>query len=154
MSHRSAEFGLEWTKDNTLQLIKLLKQNQLLWHPQHKDFGKKRLRANTLECMAEELTKTTGKNITKDAIVKKMHTLRSQFNREMKIIKFFKETAVGLDEENLPTLWCFEDLLFLDTDNQMGKPNAAVMYEDTEAEDPLEDPLKLEPPTQVINFIY
>ncbi|KAK3880445.1 hypothetical protein Pcinc_015047 [Petrolisthes cinctipes] len=45
--------------------------------------------------------------------MKKLHTLRSQFRREVKTVKASQRSGVGTDVVYIPKLWCYNSLSFL-----------------------------------------
>ena len=46
-------------------------------------------------------------------ITKKLHTLKTQFNREMSAIKASQKSGAGTEDLYSPKLWCFDTLRFL-----------------------------------------
>ena len=51
--------------------------------------------------------------ITPEIIMKKLHTLRGQYHREMKEMKISQKSGEGTDDLYLPRLWCYDALAFL-----------------------------------------
>lgn len=64
----------------------------------------------------EKFNQATGSEVTQEELMKKIHTLRSQFRKEMKDKKASQTsaaTAADTDGPYVPKLWCFDDLMFL-----------------------------------------
>lgn len=108
--------NIEWTKGSTLQLIELLKSYPCVWQPKHKSYRSKSVRLTSLYSIACELSKSMNRDITTNDIMRKMHTLRSQYRREIRMQESEKTDAES-EEKNTPTLWCFNHLKFFDADN-------------------------------------
>ena len=51
--------------------------------------------------------------ITQDELVKKLHTLRGQFRKEMKDMKASHKSGADTKDLYVPKLWCFDALMFL-----------------------------------------
>ena len=51
--------------------------------------------------------------IPPEIIMKKLHTLRGQYRREMKEMKTLQKSGAGTDDLYLPRLWCYDALAFL-----------------------------------------
>ena len=50
---------------------------------------------------------------TEDDILKKLHTSRSQFRKEVKDLTKSRKSGAGTDDLYVPKLWCFTALAFL-----------------------------------------
>ena len=68
------------------------------------------LLSNTL---TKQLMSTVNCVITPEIIMKKLHTLRSQYRREVKEMKTSQKSGAGTDDLYLPRLWCYHTLAFL-----------------------------------------
>lgn len=108
--------NIEWTKGSTLQLIELLKSHPCIWQSKHTAYRVKSVRRASLYSIARELSKSMNCVITSSDIMKKMHTLRSQYRREIRMLELEKPDA-GSEEKNPPRLWCFQNLKFFDMDD-------------------------------------
>lgn len=100
---------LDWTRANTVHLINLIKQNHSLWQVENKYYKHKRVRSTLLHAVATELSESMKCVVTPDAVMKKWHTLRSQYGREVKLLKESQTSG----EVYSPRLWCFSVLTFL-----------------------------------------
>lgn len=105
--------NIEWTKAATLQLIDLIKQHPSLWQVHNKNYKNKTVRSASLNAVVKELMDAMKCVITAADIMKKLHTLRSQYRREMKEVKASQKSGAGTDDLYVPKLWCFDALTFL-----------------------------------------
>lgn len=101
-----------WDKDLIQKLISKYEEYEHLYNVRHPMYLDRVKRSNSLLEITNELKKI-NKNITVDEIKKKMHTLRSQYLRELREINNSKRSGVGLEEVYEPKLWCFKQLEFL-----------------------------------------
>ena len=111
-----AEQNIEWTRSNTLQFIEVLEKHPCLWQKRNKNYKNKAIRRVSLNAITKQLMGTMNCLLTPDMIVKKLHTLRGQYRREVKIMTSQKS---GADKDNLhpPRLWCYDALAFLDAED-------------------------------------
>ena len=73
----------------------------------------KNLRSASLETMRAELSDHLKCEMHKQDIMKKIHTLKSQFQREVSAVKASQKSGAGADDVYTPKLWCYEELSFL-----------------------------------------
>ena len=76
--------AVEWTKTNTLHLIDILKEHPCIWQVKNKHYKDKNKRKSSMESITTELSNLLHCIVTPDNVAKKIHTLRSQFQREIK----------------------------------------------------------------------
>lgn len=101
-----------WNKDLTELLITKYQEYENLYNVQHPSYVDRVKRSNALFEICTELKKV-NKNITVEEIKKKIHTLRSQYVRELREYNNSKRSGVGADDVVEPKLWCFNQLGFL-----------------------------------------
>lgn len=108
---------LSWTKPHTMYFIELLKQYPCLWRKKSKNFKNKRARSDALTSMGLKLSAKMRCVVTNVDITKKLHTLKTQYQREKKAVqKESRESGAGSGEVYKPKLWCFNELDFFDSD--------------------------------------
>lgn len=84
--------ALVWGNDTVLSLLELYESHELLWDTSHRDYRNKIKKNDSWEAIAKELKFSRKDKETK------VHTLRSQFVRERKKVKFSKTTGSGRDD--------------------------------------------------------
>ncbi|XP_063876929.1 uncharacterized protein LOC135109480 [Scylla paramamosain] len=107
------DLNIEWTRANTQLFIELLKEHPCLWQLKNKNYKNKTVRSRSLDAMTKQLMGTMNCLITPAIIMKKLHTLRSQFRRELKQIKTSQKSGTGTNDLYVPKLWCYDALAFL-----------------------------------------
>ena len=108
--------ALEWRLADISLLISLYKEYPVLWNvklKEYKDRNAKELAYGKIQKVFENHTE----NITLEQIKKKIHTLRSQYKREIKLVRESKKSGMGADDVYNAKLWCFSQLDFLADDN-------------------------------------
>lgn len=73
----------------------------------------KNIRNTSLETMKTELSDHLKCEIQKQDIVKKMHTLKLQFQREISAVKASQKSGARANDVYVPKLWCYDELSFL-----------------------------------------
>ncbi|XP_050689340.1 uncharacterized protein LOC126981810 isoform X2 [Eriocheir sinensis] len=121
---------LDWTRANTLRLINHLKRNHCLWQVENKYYKHKRVRSTILNAVAKELSDSMKCVVTPDDLMKKWHTLRSQFRREVKALKESQKSGAGT-EVYTPKLWCFNALTFLGGGEALQATSSNMEKQDT-----------------------
>lgn len=101
-----------WNRESVLRLIELYEERDVLYFIKNKNYLNRDLRAKAYEEIYNEL-KNNNINVSKEAIKLKIHTLRNQYLRELRLIENSKKSGAGVDEIYKPKLWCFQQLKFL-----------------------------------------
>ena len=57
-------------------------------------------------------------------MVKKINSLRSSFRKELKKVKYSQKSGNGRDDNYTPSLWYYDDLLFL-TDQELPRQSVS-----------------------------
>ncbi|XP_066946917.1 uncharacterized protein [Macrobrachium rosenbergii] len=104
---------LEWTRTNTLHFIELLKEHPSVWNIKCKQYKMRNIRSVSLETIKSDLSSFVNCTLQNKDITKKLHTLKTQFYREMSAIKESQNSGAGKGDLYTPKLWCFDELRFL-----------------------------------------
>lgn len=84
----------------------MLKQHPLLYNPKHKDYTNSTLRKIEHIKLLKKV-RNLDRKININDVRKKIHTLRTQYVREVTLLK----KAYENNENYLPKLWCFDTLI-------------------------------------------
>ncbi|XP_076061237.1 uncharacterized protein LOC143037015 [Oratosquilla oratoria] len=113
MEQSTSAKPFEWTKSITLYFIELLKQHPAIWNIKCKEHKMRNIKSASIETLKADLYSFTKCNVRNEDITRKLHTLKTQFHREMTAIKASKKSGAGTEGIYTPKLWCFNNLLFL-----------------------------------------
>ena len=108
------EQNIEWTRSNTQQFIEVLKKHPCVWQKRNKNYRNKAMRRISLNAVTKQLMGTMNCLLTPEMIMKKLHTLRGQYRREVREIKTSQKSGADTDDLYQPRLWCYDALAFLD----------------------------------------
>ena len=75
------------TRNNTLLLVELLKQHPCLWQVKNNLYKDRNYKKLSMAFIRAELSKIMDVPVSADILSKKIHTLRNQFRRELKLMK-------------------------------------------------------------------
>ncbi|KAG7172551.1 putative Alcohol dehydrogenase transcription factor Myb/SANT-like-containing protein 23, partial [Homarus americanus] len=104
---------LQWRREDVMQLIELYKENNCLWQVKSEKYKDRNARDIALLKIVEHL-KDNLPQVTVFDVKTKLHTLRSQFCRELRLIREFKKSgSEGTEKKSKTKLWCFNDMMFL-----------------------------------------
>lgn len=95
-----------WTKEHTVTLIDLLKNQPILYRPEGASNRTKGKRMKAYDEITKELIAQTGKHFDVGEVRKKICTLKQQFRRECR-------NKSSRRSSNSHNLWCYELLMFL-----------------------------------------
>ena len=95
------------------QFINLIREHSCLWQERNTNYKNKTVKSVSLNTLTKRLTSTINCVVTPDMIMKKLHTLRGQYRREVKEMKTSQKSGAGTDNLYLPRLWCYDALAFL-----------------------------------------
>lgn len=99
-----------WSRILVEKLIHKYRQHEHLYNSNHPFYADRARRAASLQDICRSLNKI-NKNITVYELKKKIHTLRSQYLKELRDMgKSRQEGVTGVIE---PKLWCYDKLDFL-----------------------------------------
>lgn len=100
---------MEWTKSDTLKFIELWQECPCLWNNKINEFKDRQKRHDALEYIAEQTNTNVG------AVEKKILSLKTQYNRELKKLKTAGKT--GIDDVPSSSWYAFQHLHFLKNTN-------------------------------------
>ena len=104
---------VEWTRDDIRKLIAVYRKNPAVWNKKQKSYKDRTAKEIGYKNIQEEMLHMNG-DLTLDQIKKKIHTIRTQYKREIKSVRESKSGIVsGDDHVYVPRLWCFDLLDFL-----------------------------------------
>lgn len=101
------KMAVVWSNENTLTLIELYQNSQLLWDTSHSDYKNKIKKNDAWESIATTL------DIPRKDVEGKIHNIRSQFLRERKKIVSSKSTGSGSGDVHKSNWFAYDSLLFL-----------------------------------------
>ena len=96
----------EWKREDVLLLIQSYRGQPVLWNVKLSSYKNRNAREIALRKVYADISKDCN-NITFDQL-KKIHTLRSQYKREVKLIRESKKSGAAADGVHTTKLWCFD----------------------------------------------
>ena len=102
-----------WNRTDVRDLIELYHSHECLWNVESSQYKDRNLRFLAMNDIHDRM-KDSLPNISLDDIKKKIHTLRSQYNRERKSRITSMKSGAITNGIYTPKLWCFDSLQFLD----------------------------------------
>lgn len=124
--HNEVEFITEF--------INIYKEHNALWKIKSPEYSNRLLKEKGYSALIEVYQRFGIENATKDAVKKKISSLRSSFRRELKKIKHVKSGMGGDEaEQNEPTLWYYNLLLFT-ADQEETRKNISNDISDEDAD--------------------
>lgn len=121
---------LHWRREDVIKLIDLYKANVCLWQVNHHNYRDRNARDGAMRRIQTSLKKQmTG--VTGPDIKNKLHTLRSQYRRELRAMK---ESTRSNDGGHVyrPRLWCFDAFHFLNDAEEIRDPISVLDFEEEE----------------------
>lgn len=105
------------------EFIHLYRDNPCLWKIKSKEYSDKNKKNVAYEQLRIKLSEIDPE-ATKEAVVKKINSLRSCFRKELKKVKDSLKSGNGTDDNYTPSLWYYDDLLFL-TDQELPRQSVS-----------------------------
>lgn len=105
-----------WSKEATADLIDLYQNHSILYLASNPNYKNRNMRMQALQDIQQELSKSKfcSKQCLDIADIKsKIHTLRTQFFKELGKVKRAEASGAGTNYLYESKLWCYEQLLFL-----------------------------------------
>jgi len=105
----------QWSKEFTVDFIELYRNYPCLWRiksSEYTEYSGRNKRNNAYENLCSKL-KEIDETATKETVVKKVDSLRSNFRKKLKKIEGSKRSGAGTENVYIPKLWYFEKLQFL-----------------------------------------
>ncbi|XP_036344240.1 uncharacterized protein LOC118753463 [Rhagoletis pomonella] len=101
-----------WPKELVELLLIKYQEHENLYNVRHPHYLDRVKRSKSLFEIHNEI-KEKNANVTVEDIKKKVHTLRSQYIKELREVAMSKRSGVGIEDVYIPKLWCFDQLQFL-----------------------------------------
>ena len=101
------EQNFEWTCWNTQQFIDLIREHPCLWQVRNTNYENKTVMSVSLNTLTKQFTSPINCVITSEMIMKKLHTLRGQYRREVEEMKTLQKSGASTDHLYLSILWCY-----------------------------------------------
>ncbi|KAK7076662.1 hypothetical protein SK128_027149 [Halocaridina rubra] len=115
----------EWTRNMTLRLIELYRDRPCLW--QHKsDAYRNKAQKRKAYRDLYAYVKSVNPKCTLDIVKNKLHSIRGQYKRELKLIAASKKAGASAEEVYVPRLWCFNHLEFLDEEDKQSEATSST----------------------------
>ena len=104
-----------WSREFLTEFIELYKSLPCLWQVKSKEYSNKDKRN---QAYAELIIKCkeVDRNVNKEFVTKKINSLRTVYRKELSKVKKSMRSGAGADEVYKPTLWYFDMLSFLNTE--------------------------------------
>jgi len=107
----SSEKSLK-NKTFVLEFLDLYKSFPCLWKIKSKEYSNRNIKDQAYEVLIEKM-KEIDKNANRDAVVKKINSLRSAYRKELKKIKDSVRSGAGEEDIYTPHLFYFNEIDFI-----------------------------------------
>lgn len=94
------------------EFIDLYKQHPCLWNIKSKEYSNRNMKSEAYDVLVKKL-REKEESATRDTVTKKINNMRSSFRKEVKKVENSKKSGSATDEIYCPSLWYYEQLLFL-----------------------------------------
>ena len=102
-----------WRKEHVLMLINMYRDYPALWNTKNPEYRDKRSKNALIDEIVVALEPSVP-GLTSDDVKKKIHTLRTQYRKEIRDIETMQQKAgAGVEIEYQPRFWCFDEMDFL-----------------------------------------
>lgn len=95
------------------EFLQLYQSLPVLWKVKSEDYSNRVLKTKAYDIMIEKL-KEIDPTANREKVTRKINSFRCNYRRDLRKIKQSEETAVGADDIYQSTLWYFDQLRFLD----------------------------------------
>ena len=112
-------------KEALLSFIEEYRNLPVLWDQQCTAYSNRIKKAAAYDILIEKL-KAIEPDATRDSVVKKINNLRSTFRKELKKVNNSRRLGAGSDDVYVPSLWYFNDLMFL-VDQEIADPSESTL---------------------------
>lgn len=119
MNETSERHGV---RDIVEEFINIYRNEPCLWQIKSKDYHHRDKKNAAYNKLIEQYRKLEP-NANRDAVVKKLNALRTNYRKEKKKVEESTRSGAGTSDVYEPTLWYYELLKFLDDDQ--GTPRSA-----------------------------
>lgn len=107
-----------------LEFIRTYRSLPSLWDVNNMDYNNRHKKCLGYDKLVEKLQKVEP-HATRETVVKKINSLRSNFRKEVRKIEESKRSGKSADEIRVPSLWYFNEFLFL-TDQEIPEQNIST----------------------------
>ncbi|XP_015433720.1 PREDICTED: uncharacterized protein LOC107189650 [Dufourea novaeangliae] len=94
------------------EFINIYRMNQCLWNNRSKEYTDKKLRNKAYEELLQKC-KESYPAANKEFVIKKIHTLRCSFRRELRKIRRSKASGCSTEDLYVPSLWYYDLMKFI-----------------------------------------
>ena len=106
-----------------LEFIELYCSFPCVWKIKSREYSDRIKKDKAYEQLLTKL-KEVDADATKEAVKKKIDSLRAGYRRELKKVNISKRSGAGSDDVYIPNLWYFDDLSFL-SDQEIARPSVS-----------------------------
>jgi hypothetical protein len=99
-------------REATLAFIEVYRSLPELWDTENRNYSNRVKKAAAYDTLIEKL-KVLEPDASRESVVKKINNLRSAFRKELKKVNDSKRSGTSADDLYVPSLWYYNELLFL-----------------------------------------
>jgi hypothetical protein len=99
-------------REATLAFIEAYRSLPELWDTENSHYSNRVKKAAAYDTLIEKL-KVLEPDASRESVVKKINNLRSTFRKELKKVNDSKRSGTSADDLYIPSLWYYNELLFL-----------------------------------------
>lgn len=110
------------------EFINIYHLHTCLWNTKAKEYSDRNIKNQAYEELIKKC-KEKFPNANKDFVVKKIHTMRCSFRRELKKVINSVRSGSGTDEVYVPSLWYYDMLSFI-ADSEMPRKGTSNIEDD------------------------
>jgi hypothetical protein len=99
-------------REATLAFIEAYRSLPELWDTENRHYSNRVKKAAAYDNLIEKL-KVLEPDASRESVVKKINNLRSTFRKELKKVNDSKRSGTSADDLYVPSLWYYNELLFL-----------------------------------------
>jgi hypothetical protein len=95
-----------------LEFLECYRSLPILWDTNHVAYSNRQKKSDAYNELLNKF-KRVETNATRETVVRKINSMRSAFRKELKKVRDSKRSGASADEVYKPSLWYFNELLFL-----------------------------------------
>jgi hypothetical protein len=99
-------------REATLAFVEAYRSLPELWDTENRNYSNRVKKAAAYDTLIEKL-KVMEPDASRESVVKKINNLRSAFRKELKKVNDSKRSGTPADDLYVPSLWYYNELLFL-----------------------------------------
>jgi hypothetical protein len=112
-------------REATLAFIETYRSLPELWDTENSHYSNRVKKAAAYDTLIEKL-RVLEPDASRESVVKKINNLRSTFRKELKKVNDSKRSGTPVDDLYVPSLWYYNELLFLVDQETPDKSLSAV----------------------------